>query len=105
MHDATATMAPAPQHMQALQRANEVRLARAGLKRRIGTGAISVREVVLICPWEVESMPLNELLVSQHRWGSTRCRKFLTEIGLSETKTVGSLTDRQRQELARELVA
>ena len=37
MHDATATMAPArPQHMQALQRANEVRLARAELKRNVG---------------------------------------------------------------------
>ncbi len=105
MHDATATIAPAPQHMRALQRANEVRLARADLKRRIGDGVISVREVVLISSWEVESMPLHELLVSQHRWGSTRCRKFLAEIGLSETKTVGSLTDRQRQELARELIA
>lgn len=104
MHDATATIAPAPQHMQALQRANEVRLARADLKRRIGDGATSVREVILTCPWEVASMPLDELLVSQHRWGTTRCRKFLAEIGLSETKTVGSLTDRQRQALARQII-
>ncbi len=105
MHDATAMIAPAPQHMRALQRANEVRLARADLKRRIGGGAITVREVILTCPLEVASMPLEELLVSQHRWGSTRCRKFLAEIGLSETKTVGSLTDRQRQELARQIVS
>ncbi|HUR87341.1 MAG TPA: hypothetical protein VMY78_18580 [Solirubrobacteraceae bacterium] len=89
--------------MRALQRANEVRLARAGLKRRIGEGAITVREVILTCPWEVASMPLDELLLSQHRWGTTRSRRFLAEIGLSETKTVGSLTDRQRQELARQI--
>ena len=35
MHDATATLAPAPQHMQALRKANVVRLARAELKRSV----------------------------------------------------------------------
>ncbi len=100
MHDATATIAPAPQHMRALQRANEVRLARAGLKRRVAEGHITAGEVVLECSWEAASMTIFELLVSQHRWGSTRCRKFLAEIGLSEKKTVGSLTDRQRHALA-----
>ena len=72
MHDAT-TMAPAPpQHMQALQRANEVRLARAALKRRISDGAITVDEVILTSPWEAASMTIAELLTSQRRWGSTR---------------------------------
>jgi len=100
MHDATATIAPAPQHMQALQRANEVRLARAGLKRQVADGAITAGEVILSCPWEAASMTIGELLVSQHRWGTTRCRKFLVEIGMPETKTVGSMTDRQRRALA-----
>jgi hypothetical protein len=100
MHDATATIAPAPQHMRALQRANEVRLARAGLKRRVAEGAVSAGEVVLTSPWEAASMTIGELLVSQHRWGTTRCRKFLAEIGMPETKTVGSMTDRQRRALA-----
>jgi hypothetical protein len=100
MHDAPATIAPAPQHMQALQRANEVRLARAELKRRVAEGDISAGEVILTSPWEVASMTIGELLVSQHRWGSTRCRKFLGEIGMPETKTVGSMTERQRNALA-----
>jgi hypothetical protein len=100
MHDATATIAPAPQHMQALQRANEVRLARAGLKRRVAEGAITAGEVILSSPWEAASMTIGELLVSQHRWGSTRCRKFLAEIGMPETKTVGSMTERQRLALS-----
>jgi hypothetical protein len=100
MHDAT-TMAPAPpQHMQALQRANEVRLARAALKRRIGDGAITVDAVILTCPWEAASMTIAELLTSQRRWGSTRCSKFLAGIGMPETKTVGSMTERQRSLLA-----
>ena len=101
MHDASATMAPAPpQHMQALQRANEVRLARAELKRKVGEGAITVGDVILTCPWEAASMTIAELLTSQRRWGTTRCSKFLQGIGMPETKTVGSMTDRQRSVLA-----
>ena len=105
MHDATATMAPArPQHMQALQRANEVRLARAELKRQVGEGAATVEDIVLTCPWEAASMTIAELLTSQRRWGTTRCSKFLAGIGVPETKTVGSMTDRQRTLLATLLV-
>ncbi|HWC27963.1 MAG TPA: hypothetical protein VG474_15340 [Solirubrobacteraceae bacterium] len=101
MHDAAATMAPArPQHLQALQRANEVRLARAELKRNVSAGAITVGEVILTCPWEAASMTIAELLTSQHRWGTKRCRKFLAEIGMPETKTIGSMTERQRSVLA-----
>jgi len=99
MNDA-ATIAPAPQHLRALARANEVRLARAELKRRVTDGEISAAEVILESPWEAASMPVAELLCAQRRWGSTRCRKFLQCIPMSETKTVGSMTDRQRRAVA-----
>jgi hypothetical protein len=99
--NATATMAPAgPQHMRALKRANEVRLARAQLKRRVAFGEIDVAEVILHCPSEADSMAVADLLVSQRRWGETRCRKLLAELPMSEKKTVGSMTDRQRYVLA-----
>ena len=104
MESAEATMAPAPQHMRALARANEVRLARAELKRRIAHGDVSVAEVVLTSPWEAESMTISDLLMSQRRWGSTRCRKLLQGVPMSENKTVGSMTERQRRALA-ELLA
>jgi hypothetical protein len=98
---ATATRAPAgPQYMRALERANQVRLARAELKRRIAMGEVDVGEVILECPWEADSMAVADLLVSQRRWGQTRCRKFLSQIPMSEKKTVGSMTDRQRRALA-----
>jgi hypothetical protein len=97
---ATATITPGPQYMRALARANEVRLARAQLKRRVSTGQISVAEVILDSPWEAESMTVADLLMSQRRWGNTRCRKFLQCIPMSENKTVGSMTDRQRHALA-----
>jgi hypothetical protein len=99
--NATATVAPAgPQYMRALQRANQVRLARAELKRRVAMGEVQVAEVILECPWEADSMAVADLLMSQRRWGQTRCRKFLAQIPMSEKKTVGSMTERQRHTLA-----
>jgi hypothetical protein len=98
--DAIGTIAAAPQHMQALELANRVRLARATLKRRVGSDDLTAAEVIVACPWEAESMPIMDLLMSQRRWGRTRCRKFLTSIRMAETKTVGSLTERQRRTLA-----
>ncbi len=86
--NATATVAPAgPQYMRALERANQVRLARAELKRRVAIGEIHVAEVILECPWEAESMAVADLLMSQRRWGQTRCRKFLAQVPMSEKKT------------------
>ncbi|MDX6718025.1 MAG: hypothetical protein QOJ63_279 [Solirubrobacteraceae bacterium] len=98
--DAAATIAPAPQHMRALQRANEVRLARADLKRSVADGRTTVGRVILSCPWEAASMTIAELLLCQRRWGTARCAKFLASIGIAETKTVGSMTERQRVALA-----
>ena len=97
--EATAT-APAPQHMRALAQANRVRLARAELKRQVAEGEATVAEIVLARPWEAESMTIADLLMSQHRWGRTRCRRFLASIPMVETKTIGSMTERQRKELA-----
>jgi hypothetical protein len=98
--NATATIACGPQYMRALERANEVRLARADLKRRVADGELSAADVILSAPWEVESMAVADLLMSQRRWGHTRCRKFLAGIPMSETKTIGSMTERQRRTLS-----
>jgi hypothetical protein len=95
MH-ATATIAPGPQHLRALERANRVRLARAALKRRVASGELSAADVILTCPWEAESMEIADLLLSQRRWGITRVRKFLAAIPISETKAIGTMTERQR---------
>jgi hypothetical protein len=105
-----ASIAPAPkstdpQHLQALARANQVRLARAELKRQIGRGQRSVAEVIVDAPWESETMTISELLSSQHRWGRTRSRKFLSSLGLTENKKLNTLTERQRQLVAAALHA
>ena len=86
--------------MQALARANEVRLARAGLKRRVASGEITVAEILLGNHWEAENMTISDLMMSQRRWGHTRCRKLLMQVPVGENKTVGSMTERQRRALA-----
>jgi hypothetical protein len=85
------------QCMQALARANQVRLARAALKRDVCAGRRGVTEVIVDSPWEADSMSLSELLCSQRRWGRARSRKLLSSIALSEGKRVGTLTERQRR--------
>jgi hypothetical protein len=99
----TATRTPAPQRLRALERANEVRLARAELKRRIAEGESSVAEVLRDPPHAAKSWAIGELLTCQRRWGSTRCRKFLSRHQIVETKPVGKLTERQRRMLVDQL--
>jgi len=99
----TATIAPLPDRLLALERANEIRRARAQLKRRIGGGQLSAAEVILDPPVEAGKWPVTELLASQRHWGDAKCSKFLARNRISEAKPVGDLTERQRQLLASQL--
>jgi hypothetical protein len=85
-----------PQRVQALDRANQVRSARALLKRRIASGDLTAAEVILSHPWQIDRMPIAELLISQRQWGMRRCHQFLLGVTLQESKTIGSMTERQR---------
>ena len=93
------------QHLRALEYANRVLLARAGMKRRIAFGELSAADVVLSCPWQAHSMSISDLLMSQKRWGRTRCRRLLVSLSVPENKQVGTLTERQRLALAAVLAA
>jgi hypothetical protein len=84
------------QRLQALERANRVRTARARLKRQIAADEVTAAEVILSARWEIERMPIGEVLVSQPHWGRVRCRGFLARLAIAETKTIGSMTVRQR---------
>ncbi|HZO36395.1 MAG TPA: hypothetical protein VFB41_05905 [Solirubrobacteraceae bacterium] len=50
-------------------------------------------------------MTIADLLMSQRRWGVTRCRKLLQYVPMSETKEIGSMTTRQRFALSELLEA
>ena len=89
------------QRMDALKRANRVRLARAELKRNVASGQVRAAEVILTPPWEASSMPVDELLTSQRRWGTERARRFLASMQIPENKQIGTMTERQRGCVAR----
>jgi hypothetical protein len=99
----TTQTPPEPQRLRALEHANAIRLARADLKRRIAVGEVTAADVILECPDAANRWTVSELLLSQRRWGNTRCRKFLERNGVSEIKLIGSLTERQRRVLAEQL--
>ena len=88
------TIEVVPQHLAALERANEIRFARAQVKRDVKAGSVPVAEALeLEC---CETMPLGELLRAQRSWGPGRVRRLLQRVPVSETKRVGTLTGRQR---------
>jgi hypothetical protein len=94
--DRAASELEPTQRQRALQRANRVRSARAYIKRRIAAGELTAADAVLGHRWEIERMGIAELLISQRGWGRQRCRRFLTALAMSEIKTIGSMTERQR---------
>jgi hypothetical protein len=75
------------------------------MKRKIAAGELSATDVVLTCPWQAHSMSVSDLLMSQKRWGRTRCRRLLVSLGVPENKQIGTLTERQRLALAAMLTA
>jgi hypothetical protein len=88
------------QHLRALEYANRVRLARARMKRKVAAGELSAAEVILNCPWQAHTMAISDLLMSQKRWGRTRCRRLLMSHNVPENKQIGTLTERQRVALS-----
>ena len=93
------------QRRAALARANKLRVARAGLKRRIAAGEVSAADVILRSSWELDGMHIGKFLMSQRGWGRERCRGLLVATEIKENKTIGSMTDRQRRMLAAALGA
>ncbi len=84
------------QRLHALERANRVRTVRCQLKRQIAAGESVAAEALLSDRWEIQGMQIAELLRSQPQWGSGRCHDFLHALAMTERKTVGSMTARQR---------
>lgn len=86
-----------PQHLRALTRANEVRLARSEVKRRLRDGEVGLEEAIADpC---MQTATVFDLLTARRRWGRRRALRVLGQVPVRETKEVGSLTDRQRAEL------
>lgn len=85
------------QHMDALRRANDVRTARAALRRRVATGGVTVGEVLADPPDYTATMTIGALLQYQQRWGEARSAALLDPLAVSTTMTIAAMTIRQRR--------
>ena len=98
----TQAQAPArslDQRMDALRRANEIRVRRAQLKKDLKDGRVRVEEVLSRPPDYVETAKVFDILMAVPKFGRVKAARFLNQCRISQSKTVGGRSDRQRQEL------
>jgi hypothetical protein len=98
------TQAQAPersldQRMEALKRANEIRVRRAQLKKDLKDGRVNVEEILSDPPDYVETAKVFDILMAVPKFGRVKAARFLNQCRISQSKTVGGLSDRQRTEL------
>jgi hypothetical protein len=87
------------QRMEALQRANEIRTKRAQLKRDLKAGRSSIHQLLLKPPDYVETAKVVDMLLAVPKYGRVKVDKILRTCKISPSKTVGGLSERQRNEL------
>jgi hypothetical protein len=85
--------------MDALRRANEIRVRRAQLKKDLKNGAVRIEEILRNPPAYVETAKVFDMLMAVPKFGRVKAARLLNQCRISQSKTVGGLSDRQRHEL------
>jgi S13-like H2TH domain len=101
---AAKTQAHAPlrsldQRMDALKRANDVRVKRAKLKKDLKEGKVGIEQILDNPPQYVSTAKVIDILMAVPKFGRVKAARFLNTCRISQSKTVGGLSDRQRTEL------
>ena len=104
MPAATRPSASAPersltQRMDALNEANRVRTKRAQLKKDLKSGDAHIEEILSDPPEYVSTAKVFDMLMAVPKFGRVKAARFLNQCRISQSKTVGGLSDRQRAEL------
>jgi hypothetical protein len=87
------------QRMDALQRANLIRMRRAQLKRDLKAGRHTIQDLLLEPPDFVETAKVFDMLLAVPKYGRVKVNKVLQQCRISPSKTIGGLSQRQRTEL------
>jgi hypothetical protein len=85
--------------MEALKRANEIRVRRAQLKKDLKDGRAQIEVVLRDPPDYVETAKVFDILMAVPKFGRVKAARFLNTCRISQSKTVGGLSERQRAEL------
>lgn len=91
------------QRMDALEHANDIRIRRARLKRQIKTGEKRLEDVLPDPPEWLGTAKVYDLLMVVPGFGAVKVNRLLVNARISPSKTVGGMTPRQRNEIARRL--
>ena len=98
------TQAQAPvrsldQRMEALKRANDIRVRRAQLKKDLKDGRVQIDSILGSPPEYVETAKVFDILMAVPKFGRVKAARLLNQCRISQSKTVGGLSERQRTEL------
>jgi hypothetical protein len=89
------------QRMDALKKANDIRSRRARLKRDLKAGREKIHPLLLDPPEYLETAKVFDLLLAVPKYGRVKVNRILTHCRISPSKTIGGLSERQRDELVR----
>jgi S13-like H2TH domain len=89
------------QRTEALAKANSIRLRRAEMKRELRAHRQPVAPLLIAPPDYLTAMKVHAFLMTVPMVGRARANRWLKQAGISPTKTIGGLSDRQRRELLR----
>lgn len=89
------------QRMDALAKANRIRSERKRIKAQIASGELRVADILANPPEDLATFKLFELLKAMPKFGPIKARHVMMQFRISQNKTVGGLSPRQRQELTK----
>ena len=87
------------QRMEALKRANDIRVKRAQLKKDLKEGRVRIEAILNEPPEYVSTAKVFDILMAVPKFGRVKAARFLNQCRISQSKTVGGLSERQRAEL------
>src|SRR4051794_6531870 len=91
------------QRMEALKRANDIRTARAKLKKDLKANRASIQTILLDPPEYVQTAKVFDMLLAVPKYGRVKTNRILNQCRISPSKTIGGLSERQRAELISQL--
>ena len=91
------------QRMDALKRANDIRTARAKLKKDLKAGKANIHALLLDPPDYVLTAKVFDMLLAVPKYGRVKANRILNQCRISPSKTIGGLSERQRAELVSQL--
>ena len=98
----TSTTAPErsfDQRMEALRRANDIRSRRAVLKKDLKAGRVRFESLLLDPPEYLLTAKVFDMLLAVPKYGRVKTQRVLNHCRISPSKTIGGLSERQREEL------